>query len=465
MKTKIIFMSVLIAAVMSVSGCLNNVKEGSADKISVVTTLFPLYEFTKEVGGDKVEVILLLPPGAEAHTFEPKPSDIKKINSADIFLYVGAGMEPWAHDIVEGSNNKDLLILDASSKVTLLKSEEHENIHEEGEHSFEWAGVFELDAGEYTWTFAKVDGKYADTAMKIIILETEDSDAHGITHIEEKAEELMGSSNLEIKNHGSTLIPRDAAYQLIFEEDLDVSSFKIKIEKKGNYIFFTEHAPFEFEAGEHFFKDSEGKNMEPSAEEPESGHGHTHEHETTEEGHHHHGEYDPHIWLDFENDQKIVNAIAESLSQKDPSNVDFYLKKAQYYNAKLCKLHEDYASSLSNCKQHEFISGGHNAFAYLAHKYNLETISAFGISPDSEPTPQKIKEIVDLTKERGIKYIYFEKLVNPKMAETIAGEVGAKTLVLNPAHNLLKEQFQQGITFISLMEENLINLKTGLECE
>lgn len=152
------------------------------------------------------------------------------------------------------------------------------------------------------------------------------------------------------------------------------------------------------------------------------------------------------------------------LSNKDPENKEYYLLNAKEYNAKLSKLHLDYTSSLSNCKQKEFISGGHNAFSYLANKYDLETISAFGISPDSEPTPQKIKEIVDLTKEHGIKYIYFEKLVNPKMAETIAKEAGAKTLILNPAHNLLKEQFEEGVTFVSLMEENLANLKIGLEC-
>ncbi|MFH1432568.1 MAG: zinc ABC transporter substrate-binding protein [archaeon] len=326
MKTKIIFMSVLIVAVLLVAGCVNNVQKESKDKMTIVTTLFPLYEFAKEVGGEKIDVTLLLPPGAEAHTFEPKPSDIQKINNADVFLYIGAGMEPWAHDIVEGSNNKDLLLLDASSKVTLLKSEEHD------EH-------------------------------------------------EHEAEE-------------------------------------------------------------------------------------EHDHESEEhEEEHQHGEYDPHIWLDFENDEKIVDAIAQTFAQKDPKNSEFYIKNAQGYNAKLSSLNQKYSDGLSNCKQKEFISGGHNAFAYLAHKYNLESISAFGISPDSEPTPQKIKEIVDLTKEHGIKYIYFEKLVNPKMAETIAQEANAKTLVLNPAHNLLKEQFQQEVTFISLMEENLQNLKIGLECE
>ena len=318
MKTKLLVLPVLIVAVLLVAGCVNNAQKEPEDKITIVTTLFPLYEFAKEVGGEKVDVALLLPPGAEAHTFEPRPSDIQKMNNADVFLYIGAGMEPWAHDIVEGANNENLLLLDASSKVTLLKSENHDK--------------------------------------------------------------------------------------------------------------------------------------------------HDSESEDHDEGHQH-GDYDPHFWLDFENDKKIVDAIAQVLSEKDPTNRGFYMKNAKQYNARLSSLNQKYDNELSNCKQNVFISGGHSAFAYLAHNYNLESISAFGISPNSEPTPQKIKEIIDLTKEHGIKYIYFEKLVNPKMADTIAHETNAKTLVLNPAHNLLKEQFQQGVTFIALMEENLQNLKIGLECE
>ncbi len=313
MKTKLNVLPVLIVAVLLVAGCVNNAQKEPEDKITIVTTLFPLYEFAKEVGGENVSVSLLLPPGAEAHTFEPRPSDIQKINNADIFLYIGAGMEPWAHDIVEGINNENLLLLDASSKVTLLKTENHDE--------------------------------------------------------------------------------------------------------------------------------------------------HEHNHE------HHHGDYDPHFWLDFENDKKIVDAIAQILSQKDPSNKEMYMNNARQYNARLSSLNQEYDNGLSDCKQNTFISGGHSAFTYIAHRYNLQAISAFGISPNSEPTPQKIKEIIDLTKEHNIKYIYFERLLNPKMADTIAKETDAKTLVLNPAHNLLKDQFQQGVTFIALMEENLQNLKIGLECE
>ena len=303
MKTGFIFLGVLILSVLAISGCTDNsgiVKEEG--KISAVTTLYPLYEFAREVGGENADVYLLLPPGAEAHTFEPRPSDIIRVSNADVFIYIGAGMEPWAHSIVEGAGNKGLLVLDASSKVSLIKSGEH--------------------------------------------------------HHEDEVED-------------------------------------------------------------------------------------------EEQEEHHHGEYDPHIWMDFENDKKIVNAIAEAFSEKDPANREFYFRNAIEYNEKLSALHQEYLSSLSGCRYNVIISAGHNAFSYLAHKYGLEIVSAYGISPDSEPTPQKIKEIIDLINGHGLSHIYSEKLLNPSMAETIASEAKAKTLILNPAHNLLKEEFDKGVTFIS----------------
>jgi zinc transport system substrate-binding protein len=333
MKVFSILIAVLLIAGLLFSGCTNSAPKPSDDKVLVVATLFPLYEFAREVGGDKVNVVLLLPPGAEAHTFEPKPSDIIKINQADLFIFIGEEMEPWAHDILEGTNNKELIVLNASSKVTLLKSGEH--THEE-------------------------------------------------THTHEDTNTL-------------------------------------------------EETPIDEE-----------------------------EHEDTED--HHHGEFDPHIWLDFSNDEKIVNAIAEELSLIDSNNASFYKTNAENYNNKFKQLNSNYSAELSDCNHTEFITGGHAAFAYLANSYNLESISAFGISPDSEPTPQRIKTIIDLTKEHNIKYIFFERLVNPRMAETIASEANAKTLILNPAHNLTKEQFESNVSFIDLMNENLNNLKIGLEC-
>lgn len=446
-----------------------------AEKLEVVTTLFPLYEFAKEVGGDKADVSLLLPPGAEAHTFEPRPSDVTKIASADMFVYIGAGMEPWAHDILEGVKNPDRIDLDASKSVELLKTAEHdeheheeeehtheeEHEHEEEMHAFEWAGVFELEKGTYTWTFAKVDGEYADPAMHMVILKTTSSDSEGIESQEELAKTLFSKDGVK-KLNGETLNAGEFNYELTFNETKDTTSFKIEISEEGSYVFYTEHMPTEFESNEHFFKNAKNEDVEALAQEPEEGH--EHEHEEGAEEHHHHGDYDPHFWLDFSQDTKAVDAIAQAYIQKDPANKDYYLANAETYKQKLRSLDESYKQGLKSCKQKEFITGGHNAYTYLGNRYGIEFVAAYGVSPDSEPTPKAIKEIADLASEHNIKYILVEELVSPRMAQAIANDAKAEILVFNPGHNLLKSEFDSGVTFISLMEENLINLEKALEC-
>lgn len=105
--------------------------DGMEGKINVVTSIFPLYEFAKEVGGDNADVALLLPPGLSPHSFEPTPKDIKTIGDADIFIFNGAGMEPWANNILSGIDNSDLIIVDSGVGVnSLMVLDEHHNGHE-----------------------------------------------------------------------------------------------------------------------------------------------------------------------------------------------------------------------------------------------------------------------------------------------------------------------------------------------
>ncbi|MEK7463167.1 MAG: zinc ABC transporter substrate-binding protein [Patescibacteria group bacterium] len=123
------FFTVLILAVIALAiffGLLNyeSIPNKNDGKVSVVAALFPYYDFARIIGGDKAEVFLLLPPGVEAHSFDPKPSDIFKINSADIFVYTGDFMEPWAKDILTGINNKKLSVVKAGDIVNLLERSE-----------------------------------------------------------------------------------------------------------------------------------------------------------------------------------------------------------------------------------------------------------------------------------------------------------------------------------------------------
>lgn len=129
MKKKLFVIGVVVIIGLGVY-VLSNISQKTntaSGNISIVTTLFPQYDFAKAIGGDKVEVTLLLPPGVEAHAYEPKPSDITKINNASIFVYTGEFMEPWAHDIIEGADKK-VKVVDASVGIEMMKEEsEHEH--------------------------------------------------------------------------------------------------------------------------------------------------------------------------------------------------------------------------------------------------------------------------------------------------------------------------------------------------
>ncbi|MDP3244223.1 MAG: zinc ABC transporter substrate-binding protein [bacterium] len=276
-------------------------------KITVVATLFPLYDFIQNIGRDKIEVTLLLPPGVEPHTFEPKPTDIAKINRADVFVYTGKFMEPWAQDIITGLANKKTTVVNASDNISLTP---------------------------------------------------------GLFH------------------------------------DQD----------------------------------------EPP------------------------GSLDPHVWLDFDNVKIIVDNVTNGLIKRDPDHAAFYSANANAYKEQITRLDNDYGIALALCQNKKIIYGGHYAFGYLARRYKLEYIAAQGVSPDAEPTAQDLINLVEQIKRDKIKYIFYEELTSPKIAQTVAKETGAQMILLNAAHNLSKKDLTAKVGFISIMRNNLNNLKIGLRC-
>lgn len=283
----------------------------SSKTLSVVTTLFPLAEFARAVGGEYADVTLLLPPGVESHAFEPTPSDIVNIDRSDIFVYTGKAMEPWAEDMRK-SIRATVSVVDSSEGVTFLK-------------------------------------------------ELEEAD-----------------------------------------------------------------------------------------------------HETNEDRHY--GGMDPHIWLDFGNAARMVSNIEKAFVAQDPSRAEAYRKNAEDYREELRALDREYRQTLATCKTRSIVYGGHYAFGYLASSYGLEYRAAQGLAPDAEPSAQDIATLVRQVKEDGIRYIFYEELASPKIADTIARETGAKLLLLNAGHNVGKDDIAQGTTFLDILRSNLSSLKTGLEC-
>lgn len=173
--------------------------------------------------------------------------------------------------------------------------------------------------------------------------------------------------------------------------------------------------------------------------------------------------FDPHIWLDPILAQQIIDKITQALIQKDPNNANYYTANAAAYKQQLAQLGENYTTGIRSCQNTEIVTS-HNAFAYLAKRYNFQIIPIAGLSPEEEPTPQKLAEIIQIIKQKDIKYIFYESLVSPRISDTIATEVGAKTLVFNPLEGLTDDQIQQGENYISVQNQNLQNLKTALQC-
>ena len=306
-KKLFLFLLVLFLFVLS---CQTAEDEGKNDgKLKVVATIFPIYDFARNIGGDRVKVTMLLPPSTDAHNYELKPEDIIKVGKADIFLFTNFEMEQWAYKIINADGDK--------------------------------------------------------TSM--LAVET-------------------GS--------GTALLPL---------ADVD-------------------------------------------------------EHEK------HLSQFDPHIWLDLDNAQKMIDNIATAFIKKDPRQSDYYLKNARKYKLRLIALDQRYRKELVKCQTRTVLHAGHWAFAYLARKYNLIYISAYNASADSEPSPQKMFSMIEQIKAQKIRYIYYEDLVAPRLAETIARETGTGLLKLNNGHDISKNDLKKGSSFITLMEDNLAALKKGMQC-
>lgn len=192
--------------------------------------------------------------------------------------------------------------------------------------------------------------------------------------------------------------------------------------------------------------------------------GHDHAGDTGHDGEGHSGGMDPHIWLDFGNAKIILANILEGFVAADPANASYYRTNAAGLAAKLDDLDQRYQRGLASCATRVFLHGGHFTFGYLARRYGLEYHSLSGVSSESEPSAGRMTAMARQIKQSGVRYLFAEELLSPRLTETLAEETGVGVLKLHGAHNLGRDDFQRGVTFIALMEGNLTNLQKGLAC-
>ncbi len=280
--------------------------------IHVVTTFYPMYEFTKSVAGDKAKVDLLIPSSVEPHDWEPSPKDMANIQSADVLIYNSPYIETWVPKVEDSINqSKKPLFVKASEGIPLLNGVPEE----EGDHA---------------------DSNKSD-------------------------QQVM----------------------------------------------------------------------------------------------------DPHVWLSPVLAQKEVENITTALVKKDPKNKDYYEKNSKDYLRQLMDLDQMYREKLKSYVGKEIITQ-HAAFGYLAKEYGLKQIPIAGLSPSEEPSPAKLAELKKFAQEHNLHTIYYEELASPKVAETLANELGAKTKVLNTLEGLSNEDQKKGLNYMEEMKNNLQSLEETL---
>ena len=280
-------------------------------RLRVLTSFYPMYDFACKIGGDCIVVTNMVPSGTEPHDWEPSTNDLKNLEKADVFIYNGADMEPWADDLLV-SRSDTLRVVEASENVELRTTD--------GEHE------------------------------------------------------------------------------------------------------------------------------------------HAHEHEDAD---HHHGDFDPHVWLDPENAKIEMEAIRDALCAADPENSTVFQSNYEKYAAELDALDTEFREKLAPLPNRTIVVA-HEAFGYLCDAYGLTQVGIEGLSPDSEPDPGRMAEVIDFVREHSISTIFFEELVSPKVAEAIASETGAQAKMLSPLEGLSDEQAAAGADYFSVMHDNLAALMEAL---
>ncbi|MDC0933824.1 zinc ABC transporter substrate-binding protein, partial [Arcobacteraceae bacterium] len=389
-------------------------------KTNVIVSILPQQTFVEKIGGDKVEVTTMVRPGSDPHTYEPRPSQMTAITKADIYFPIGIEFEEaWLHKFK--AQNENMQFVQMTTGLNYMKIAQH--AHHHGEHGdesapFEWAGLFSLKKGIYTWSFSKLDSKYADEKMKMLILETKHNDSEGIESIEKNAISIFEKDNSSDIRDLATLTPSSTLYNITFNEQKNMTKVTIDIKKDGNYVFFTEHMPFEFEKDEHFFKDLSKNDVEPLASEPES------------DGHDHHSSKDPHVWTSPANVNMIAKNIYTTLSKQDPKNKEYFKKNYIQFLKEISKTDFKIREILSDLDAGSKFMVFHPSWGYFASDYSLTqlVIEVEG----KEPKPKALKEIISKAREENIKVIFAQKEFSDKSSKAIAQELNIKVIKETP---------------------------------
>jgi zinc transport system substrate-binding protein len=217
---------------------------------------------------------------------------------------------------------------------------------------------------------------------------------------------------------------------------------------------------------EQVFDVTSSASLDLEGEEPESEHHDEDDHggvDQDEDDHDEddHGGVDPHFWLDPIRLADVADATAARLAEIDPENAESFLQNAAALRFQFDELDNEFQQGLAECARLDLVTS-HRSFGYLANRYGLNQVGIAGLAPEQEPSAAQLANVSDLVRAEQVLVIYYEKLVDPGVAQTIADETGATTDVLDPLETL--SETASGLDYFQVMRSNLAALRRGLDC-
>ncbi len=497
--------ALLLALVMLVgvlAGCGKQNDTNKTDKLSIVTTIFPEYDWVKEILGDKAdnaEITMLLDNGVDLHSYQPTADDIVKISDCDLFIYVGGESDGWVDDALKNATNKDMKVINllevlgdsvkAEETVEGMQEEDHDHGHDEEitADNIEDRTLSDF-AGEWKSLYPYLLNGDLDEFCEHKAEEDEDSSATKENYLEKyKASWQCDATDIKIDGNTITFTYADgktasaeytyAGYQPKLNDEGEISSVRYQFETSSSdapkYVQFNDHGhePGEAEHFHIYFGDDGFDALMDSKTNPffvgsslsvdeilDELMGHDHDHEE---------ESDEHVWLSLRNAETLCDAISSALQQIDPVNKNAYAANTSAYIKKLSALDADYQAAVDAATYKTVLFGDRFPFRYMVDDYGLSYYAAFvGCSAETEASFETISFLAGKVDELNLPCVLTIEGTQHKIAETIVENTSTKNqaiLTMDSMQATTSEDVKNGATYLSIMEQNLSVLKEALD--
>lgn len=501
------YISILLAAVMAV-GCLagcgqknSNEQADNTDdgKLKVVTTIFPEYDWVKEIAGDEIsniDLTMLLDNGMDLHSYQPTSEDILKISDCDLFVYVGGESDSWVDDALKNATNKDMQVINLLDVLKdSIKTEESmpgmqaEEGHNHGYAHFEDSDVQDRTLSDWDGDWQSVYPYLQDGVLDEVMEKKAESGEKTAEEYKEYYENGyktdVSQITIDAENNTMCFVKNGVASKATYEYkgyqiyDYESGSRGVRYFFEATsgdadapkYVQFSDHGIAPGKA-EHFHIYAGNDGFDALSEEMEnwptyypadmSGK------EIAEDMlEHEEKEYDEHVWLSLKNAQTLCKAIAEALETADPEHKDVYAANVDSYLEKLSSLDGQYQDAVANGSQKTLLFGDRFPFRYMVDDYGLKYYAAFaGCSAESEASFETISFLAKKVDELGLKNIMTIENSDQKIAKTIRDNTKDKNqeiLSLDSMQSTTSEDVKNGTTYLSVMESNLDVLKKAMQ--